>query len=135
MIIGLVCFQYLLNGYALIRNKNNFFFVDFFSKKKSKEAKKEHYFFPPKKGGYEGMGKTIRKLLIDNEYDLILCDNLSSLIKKEKKLELLRFLHTQIATIKALGDKALFLVNAEDMEKRTIKDIGMLIDGTLIVSK
>lgn len=113
---------------------DKFFFIDCITKLAIKRPEKtKNCIFLSGPNAFTEVNDTIRNVLQKKRFDLLIFDSLSSLLIYEKEDFVMRFLHGLAAMIKASNCKSVFIVLKKDVETNTVKNLGMLIDKTLLL--
>lgn len=123
-------YQSLLVDFKINKiNSSPFFFIDCITKTVVKKPKKEKkVIFISKPTAYEEIKKTVCKLLQQKQCDLLIFDSISSLLVYKKDVMVTMFLHGIMAMMKGFHCPAIFLLHSEDVEKKTIKQLGVVVD-------
>ncbi len=109
-------------------NYSNYYFIDCLSVKSTKEPEQRLYISSPT--ALTELALAIQKVRSKHKVDLIILDNISSLLVYNQELMVLKFLHSIMTKIRKTNTKAIYPV-LQESKKEFIADLSMFADAVI----
>lgn len=111
-------------------NPENFFFIDAVTKGKKINGSNVSYVTSP--GALTELQIEISKALDKDAVESLLIDSISTLLVYETPINVVRFMHSVITTLRTRKMAGVFLAFKRDVDDTLTKDINMFIDRVMV---